>query len=68
MPKLIAVGEYHTSTSIESSAAIPSAGEYCENPVSTAACFHSGSSSTPSTEMPASRRGMLASSWWRRPW
>jgi hypothetical protein len=38
----MAVTEYQTSTSIESSAAIPSAGEYCEKPVRTAACFHSG--------------------------
>src|SRR5687767_12557132 len=57
MPKWIAVGEYHTRTSVESCAGTPSTGSNCEKPESTAACDQMGSSSTPSIEIERSARG-----------
>jgi len=54
IPKWIAVAEYHTSTSVESSAATPSTGENCEKPVSSDAARHCASSSEPSTALPVS--------------
>ena len=68
MPKWIAVAEYQTRTSVESSAATPSFGENCEKPVSSAACAHCGSSSSPSTTVPlSSSRGGRTLSWLARP-
>src|SRR5215218_82539 len=68
MPKWIAVEEYHTSTSVESSAAMPSRGMNCEKPVRSAACFHCGSSRVPSIRSDtSSSRGGLTSSWFCRP-
>ena len=63
-----AVAEYHTSTSVLSCAATPSAGKNCEKPVSRAASAQAGSSNRPSTVMPASRRGVTTVSWPSRPW
>src|SRR5512144_248193 len=61
-PNQMAVGEYHTSTSVESSAGRPSTGEYSENPVRAAACAQTSSESRPSTTTPASaRRGTVTS-------
>src|SRR3712207_6940447 len=50
-PKWIAVGEYHTSTSVESCAGTPSTGVNCEKPVRTAACCHSGRSEEHTSEL-----------------
>ena len=44
----MAVGEYQTSTSVESAAGTPSVGENWENPVSSAASPQTASSSLPS--------------------
>ena len=63
MPKCIAVGEYHTSTSVSRSAGPPSTGAYRENPVSAAACRQTGSSSTPSMVTSASSRGAGTCNW-----
>ena len=68
MPTCSSVGEYHTSTSVLSCAARPSVGKNCENPVSTAASAHAGSSNLPSTTTAASRRGVVTVSSPRRPW
>ena len=57
----MAVAEYHTSTCVESSAGRPSAGAYSEKPVRTAAPFHTGSSSAPSTAISASKWGTRTS-------
>jgi hypothetical protein len=57
MPRWSAVGEYQTSTSVESVAATRSTGLYCEKPVRIAARRHCGSSSAPSTTTVASMRG-----------
>src|SRR6185503_11440428 len=58
MPKLIAVGEYQTRTSVESWAGWPSTGRYWENPESLAAPFQAASSSDPSTTSAASCFGV----------
>jgi hypothetical protein len=63
----MAVGEYQTNTSVESSAATSSVGAYRENPVSRAACSHTGSLRAPSTTISASMRGIATSSWRARP-
>jgi len=63
MPKYIAVDEYQTRTSVESGAGRPSTGWYCENPVSSAARCHAGSSSLPSMTISASMRGGAALVW-----
>lgn len=63
MPKCMAVGEYHTSTSVSRSAGPPSTGAYRENPVSAAACCQTGSSSTPSMVTSASSRGAGTCNW-----
>src|SRR5688500_15018115 len=57
MPKWIAVGEYHTRTSVESCAGTPSTGSNCEKPESTAACDEMGPSSIASIEIERSARG-----------
>ena len=67
MPKWMAVGEYQTSTSVESAAGMPSVGENWEKPVRTAASPQTASSSLPSTEISASRRGIRTSSCPARP-
>ena len=54
MPKKMALGEYQTRMSVESSAGRASTGEYWENPVSSAASDQTGSSSTPSIRTSAS--------------
>jgi len=56
-PRWSAVGEYQTSTSVESVAATRSTGLYCEKPVRIAARLQAGSSSAPSTTIVASMRG-----------
>src|ERR1035437_528428 len=63
----MAVGEYHTSTSVESSAATPSTGRSPETPVSTAACCQGAAVSVPSTATVASMRGARAASAPARP-
>jgi hypothetical protein len=63
----MALGEYQTSTSVESAAGMPSEGENWEKPVSMAARCHTGSSSTPSISIVASSRGSRTSSLPERP-
>ncbi len=54
----MALGEYQTSTSVESMAGTRSIGWKWENPPSTAACAQAGSSSIPSMTASASSRGI----------
>ena len=58
IPKWIAVGEYHISTTVESSAGRESTGWYWWKPSSRVACRHTASSSFPSTTISASIRGI----------
>ncbi len=60
-PKKMASCEYHTSTSVESGDGRWSTGWYTENPVSTAARLHAGSSRTPSTVTSDSMAGTRTS-------
>src|SRR5688572_31133081 len=63
----MAVGEYHTSTSVESAAGTPSFGSNCEKSRSTAASCQTGSSRTPSIFTSASTRGAVTCSCPLRP-
>src|ERR1051325_10400906 len=56
----MAVGEYQTSTCVESTAGTPSFGAYCENPFSSAARAHTESERLPSITASASQRAARA--------
>ncbi len=67
MPKWMAEGEYHTSTSVAFSAGRPSTGAYWENPTRRAARSQAASLRIPSTFTCSSIRGISTRTWLSRP-